>query len=285
MQLGRFTIDAFVERRFRLDGGTMFGVIPKSMWAQWLPPDENNLVPMRTNLFVLRAHGKTILFDAGFGDGLTEREEKIYAPETRSDLDRGLAALGVSPDEIDFVVLTHLHTDHAAGAVRREGDSFVPRFANATVVASRVEYEAAVNPNERTRAAYVPERYLTLQAAGCLELIGPRHELLPGITLVHTGGHSEGHFAVEVESEGHTFWYCGDMYPSSHHLAVPYVPAVDLFPLTTMNVKRHRLNRLIDEAIILGFSHDTRTAMARIARDGRRFIVEPIESSAGVNHR
>ena len=122
MRFGSFDITPFVEREFRLDGGSMFGVIPKSIWQKLLPADENNLIPMVTNLFVLRANGQTLLFDAGLGDSLSEREEKIYGAVGPSRMNEGLAEAGVTPDDIDVVILTHLHTDHCAGAVKRAGE-------------------------------------------------------------------------------------------------------------------------------------------------------------------
>ncbi len=254
----------------------MFGVIPKTMWQKLLPADENNLIPMVTNLFVLRANSRTLLFDAGLGDSLTEREERIYGTVGQSRMNEGLAEAGVTPDDIDAVILTHLHTDHCAGAVRSEGDRFVPRFPNATVIASRREWQAAMEPNERTAAVYIPERLQAIDDSGRLELIDTDTELFPGVRAVHTGGHSDGHLGLEIESGGQKVWYHADIYPTSAHLRTAYIPATDLYPLDTMAVKRALLPRIIGEQVVLAFDHDTRMPLARITMDGKNPVAIPV---------
>ncbi|MCB2230724.1 MBL fold metallo-hydrolase [bacterium] len=256
----------------------MFGVIPRSLWQRFAPPDENNLIDMVTNLFVLTAHGKHMLFDAGLGDTLSERERKIYGIEQAGSIERGLAGLGLTADDIEVVILTHLHTDHAAGALKLEGDTFVPRFPNARHMISRAEWQAAMSPNERTSAVYVPERYQALEDAGLVELIEPDCELFPGIRAVHTGGHTEGHFGIEMESKGRRAFYYSDIIPSRHHLPTAYVPATDLDPMQSMHVKRTLVDRLIDEEVVVAFDHDVDIPLGRVYRDGRRFRVEPAEA-------
>lgn len=276
MQFGDFEITPFVERRFKLDGGSMFGVIPKVMWERLIPADENNLIPMQTNLFVLRAHGKTMLFDAGLGDTLTEREEKIYAVRGPSQLESELARMDLSPESIDVVILTHLHTDHAAGAVKNGDDGPQPRFPNAVYYASRDEWEAATNPDERTAAVYIPKRYHALEKSGRLELIERDTELFPGIWARHTGGHTEGHFGLELESGGQQVWYYADVFPSSAHLKVPYVPATDLYPKETMAVKRRLLPQIIEQEVVVAFDHDTTMPLARVSQEGNKIFATPV---------
>jgi len=271
MKLGRFEILPFVEQKFKLDGGQMFGIIPKTMWSRLLPADDNNLIDMVTNLFVLKAHGKVMIFDIGLGDTLSDREKKIYGTDGVSFLESGLTSLGLRPEDIDAVILTHLHTDHAAGGVKEVDGDYVPRFPNARYYVSKAEWSDAVNPNERTAAVYVPERLLPLKEAGQVVFFEGETELFPGIKAVPTGGHTDGHYGLEIESEGEKLFYYADIFPMSAHMAVPYVSAADLHPLETMEIKRRLLPRIVDQNVILAFDHDTKTPLARIVSDGKRY--------------
>ncbi|MDH3892571.1 MAG: MBL fold metallo-hydrolase [candidate division Zixibacteria bacterium] len=277
MKFGQFEIQTFVEQHFKLDGGAMFGVIPKVIWQRMIPADENNLIPMVTNLFVLSAHGKKLLFDAGLGDTLSDREKKIYGTDGVSHMDKGLESLGLAVDEIDYVVLTHLHTDHAAGAVKQTDGAYVPRFPNAKYVVGRKEWKMALTPDERTSAVYVPERLTPLEDAGQVDFIDKDREILPGIRAVFTGGHTAAHYALEMESEGASVFYYADIFCSAAHMGVAYVPATDLYPLDTMDVKRNTLPRIVDQNVVMAFDHDVNAPLARVVKDGKRLKALPVE--------
>ncbi len=202
----------------------------------------------------------------------------MYGTKGVSSLESGLAGLDLTPDDIDYVILTHLHTDHAGGAVKREGGQYVPRFKNARYIISKEEWSVATNPNERTAAVYIPERLHPLKAAGQVEFIERETELFPGIRAVHTGGHTEGHFALEMESDGEKVFYYADIFPMTPYLRVPYVCATDLFPKETMEVKRQALQRIVDRKVVLAFDHDTKIPLGTVRKVEKKLVVEPAVS-------
>ncbi|MEW5993809.1 MAG: MBL fold metallo-hydrolase [Candidatus Zixiibacteriota bacterium] len=279
MKFGDFEIHSFVEQNFRLDGGQMFGVVPKVLWQKLIPADKNNLIPMKTNIFVLKAHGKNMIFDAGLGDTLTDREKKVYATDGVSSMEAGLAKLGLTPTDIDYVILTHLHTDHAGGAVKLIDRQFVPRFPHAKVIVSKEEWGDATNPDERTAAVYNPERYFVLKEAGVVEMIDANTELFPGIKAVYTGGHTQGHYGLQIESGDRKVWYYADIYCTSHHMKVPYVPATDLFPLQSMEVKRRTLPEIIGDKIVMAYDHDVEIPFGTVQQDGKKISVSRISQN------
>jgi glyoxylase-like metal-dependent hydrolase (beta-lactamase superfamily II) len=277
MKFGQFEIHTFVEQEFRLDGGSIFGVIPKVIWEKLIPADENNLLPMVNNLFVLKANGQHFLFDTGLGDALTAREKKIYNAPGKTHIETGLSKLGLAPEDIDGVILTHLHTDHAGGAIKSTRDGFEPRFPKAVHYVSEAEWDVAMAPDERTSAAYAPKRLRALKDAESLELLTGDTEIQPGIKAIFTGGHTSGHFALEITSEEQSVFYYADIFCTTAHLKVPYVPGADLFPMETMKIKRHTLPRIVDHDVVLAFDHDVHTPLARIRQEDGRLFAESVD--------
>ncbi len=273
MKIGQFELTSFVEQKFKLDGGSMFGVVPRVMWEKLITPDSNNMIPLVTNLFVLKAHGKNIIFDIGLGDTLTEKDKKVYNTDGVTMMDEGLASVGLTPDNIDYILLTHLHTDHSAGAVKFVDGKMVPRFKNAKIMVERNEWDDAVNPNERTSAIYTPERLLILKDAHQIELIDANTELFPGIKAVHTGGHTSGHYSIEIESENKFAYYFSDLIPSSAHIKVSYIAALDLFPLDSMDIKRKKIPEIIEKQAVIAFAHDSNIPLGLVKKDGEKISV------------
>lgn len=277
MKFGEFEIDTFVEQRFRFDGGTMFGVVPKSLWEKLITPDKNNLIPMASNYFVINAHGKVMLLDGGLGDVLDDRDRKVYGTDGVTAIETGLAGLGLTPEDIDYAILTHLHTDHSSGTIKEENGELIPRFPNATILATKEEWQVAMAPDERTASVYKPERLRILKDSGKLELIDANTELFPGIRAVHTGGHTKGHFGVEMESGGQKVWFYSDVIFTSMHMPVAYVAAIDLYPVETMNVKRQKLPEIVGDKVVLAYVHDVNTPMATVEQKGKNFQIHAVE--------
>lgn len=277
LRVGVFTVGAFVEREFRLDGGTMFGVIPRVMWEKLVTPDDKNLVAMQTNLFVVTTpDGANVLLDTGLGDALSDFDRRMYSVTTPSNMAAGLAKQGVTPEEIGWVILTHLHTDHANGVFAGDTDSPELFFPNATHVVQKNEWEIANNPNERTAAVYYPHRLAAITRAGKLKLVEGTAEILPGITVERTGGHTTGHQGVRVESGGDAFVYYADIFPSRFHVKAPFVASVDTHPLDTLQVKKKLLKWCREKNAVIGFDHDTEYLMGRMIEGKKWLEVGPV---------
>ncbi len=275
-RFGQFEISPLVEHMFYLDGGSMFGVVPKKIWGRMLPVDDNNFIPMSCTLYYLRADGKQYLVDTGLGDCLTEMEQKVYSAGNDSKIESELSRLHVTVEDIDGVLLTHLHTDHAGGAMKESGGELAPRFPNATYYVQRQELADALEPDERSAAAYSPLRMKALSDSGRLVTLDGDTEIAPGFKAIVTGGHTAGHQAYEFTSGGETVVAYCDIVPTSHHVKAPYVASVDLYPMDTMRVKRELINRVIDENIVLALGHDHEKSLVRLSREKHKIVVEPV---------
>lgn len=254
---GPWSLDLIVENTFPVDGGAMYGVVPRKLWSRGDPPDENNLVLLNTNVYVLRREREVVLIDAGLGSALDEKIRKVYAIAGESQLLLGLAALGVRPEDVTQVIFTHLHWDHTAGAFRLDEDGqYRLQFPSAVHWAQEREWRELSRTNERTSAAY-PSRMLPLLELGKLVRVEGEREVLPGLWVRLTGGHTEGHQCIELLSEGTRIVFPGDLIPSRFHLKLPYVAAVDTFPLTTMERKRSLLAQT-EGPLILALDHERR---------------------------
>ena len=256
MRFGRFEIDIFSDGTFKIDGGAMFGVVPKVLWSKQKEPDALNRVTMDMNCVLIRDVDHVVLVETGAGSKLTDKQRGIYGIDRPPQLLAELAKRGVKPEDVTLVVNTHLHFDHSGGNTRRDGDALVATFPRASHVFQRLEWVDALNANERTRASYFPDDFAPLEAAGKLELIDEAVEILPGIRLDRVQGHTRGTQTVRVTDGKRTAFFSSDFMPDRHHLPLPWIPAQDLFPLDTLEAKRTILGRAVDEEWIVGFTHD-----------------------------
>ena len=273
MKWGQFELHLISDGSVWLDGGAMFGVVPKSLWEKKTSPDEKNRIRLGLNCLLIRAAEKTLLIDTGCGFNYTEKEFEIYRIEHETDILQELEKIDVSPEKVDFVINTHYHFDHCGGNTRREGEELVPSFPNATYLVSRQEYEDANHPNERTVATYMPHNWKPLEERGLLQKVDEDQEIVPGVTLVSTPGHTAGHQSVKVESEGKILFYLADLCPTSAHVALPWIMGFDLFPLTTLEVRKRIYAQAVDEEWLLFFEHDPVSPLGRLSQENGKFTL------------
>jgi glyoxylase-like metal-dependent hydrolase (beta-lactamase superfamily II) len=257
VRVGRFQVEIFSDGIFRLDGGLMYGIVPKPLWEKDQPADERNRVALNMNCLLIRdGAGNVVVVETGAGPKLTERSKQNFGIDEPPRLLGELARRGVRPDEVTLVVNTHLHFDHSGGNTHRDGDKIVATFPRASYVFQRLEWVDANTPNERTRGSYFADDFAPLEAAGKLELIDESVEILPGIRLDRIPGHTRGTQTVRVSDAGETLFFSSDFMPDRHHLRLPWIPAIDLYPLETLAAKKMILPRAVSERWIVGFTHD-----------------------------
>jgi len=265
LHLGDVRLVSLLDGTFKLDGGAMFGIVPKALWEKIYPPDEKNRVRVALRPLLVETGGKRVLIDTGMGDRWGEKERAIYAIERSPTLLESLAAAGVRPEQIDAVVLTHLHFDHVGGAVTRDpGGALVPTFPRAVHYIQRGEWEAATQPNERTRASYRPDDFLPLEKSGLVRFVDGDAETVPGIEMIRTGGHIRDHCAVRIRSGGRTAMYFADLVPTTAHLRPSFTMGYDLYPLDVLAWRKRLVGEAIREGWICFFEHDPLVAAATV---------------------
>jgi glyoxylase-like metal-dependent hydrolase (beta-lactamase superfamily II) len=275
VRIGRFDVRIFSDGVFRLDGGAMFGIVPKVLWEKQKPADERNRIAMDMNCLLIRDADHIALVETGAGPKLTPRQKEIFGVDGPPRLLDELGALGVRPDQVTLVINTHLHFDHSGGNTYRDGDRVMPTFPRASYVFQRLEWQDAMAPNERTRGSYLADDYAPLEAAGKLELVDESVEIIPGVRLDRVQGHTRGTQTVRVSDRGETLFFSSDFMPDRHHLPLPWIPAFDLFPLDTLAAKKLILRRATDERWIVGFTHDL-PRLGRISESDGRYRFDEV---------
>jgi methylmalonyl-CoA epimerase len=260
---------------FALDGGAMFGAVPKTLWAKQTPPDSLNRIRLAMRPLLVRGV-RTMLIDAGLGDKENARFHEMYGVDRELHLDDALAEAGMSAEDIDVVLATHLHFDHAGGFTRRDASGRVtPRFPRARYIVRRGEWHDATNPNERNRASYLAENFVPLMEAGVLELVDEDQTIIPGVRVRRTGGHTAHHQIVMFESGGSRAAYLADLMPTTAHVPLPWIMGYDLFPMETLAFKRAFVDEAIERKLLLLFEHDPAVVAGVLTRDerGRPLVV------------
>lgn len=251
---------------FKLDGGAMFGVVPKSIWNRINPADENNLCTWAMRSLLIEDSNRLILIDNGIGNKQDEKFYSHYYLHGNDTLDGSLAKYGFHRDDITDVFLTHLHFDHCGGSIIREGERLVPAFKKATYWSNSKHWEWATDPNDREKASFLKENILPIQQSGQLKFIDlPRHQpvdflstspFIKNIEVRFVCGHTESMMLPQIKYKDKTIVYMADLLPSAGHIPIPYVMAYDMFPLTTLNEKKRFLTEAVNKNYILFFEHD-----------------------------
>ena len=277
--LGRFRLHALEAGLQRLDGGAMFGVVPKVLWEKRIAPDERNRIPLALRCLLVETPDTLVLIDTGVGNKESEKFRDIYGIENEGSptrLEDALRAAGYSPEDVDVVVNTHLHFDHAGGNTFRDPEGVVRlAFPRARYFVQRGEWEYAHWKNERIQASYLPDNFDPVEREGRFEFIEGEREIVPGVRVVPTPGHTPHHQSVLVESEGERACFLADLIPTTAHLPLPWIMGYDVEPLRTLETKRWLLRRAREEGWLLVFEHDAEVPWGYLAPGEERPTLVP----------
>ena len=272
--LGELELISVCDGFFRLDGGAMFGVVPKPLWEKKAAPDSRNRILLAMRPLVVRGV-RTMLIDAGLGDKDDQKFHEIYGVDRARNLDLTLAEAGLAPEDIDIVLATHLHFDHAGGFTTRGADGRVrPKFPRAQYVVRRGEWDAALHANERNRASYLADNYMPLADAGVLQLVDDDQTIMPGVKVRRTGGHTMHHQMAIIESGGKTAAFVADLVPTTAHFGEPWIMGYDLYPMDTLASKKAFYQDAVEKDTLVFFEHDPAVAACYIREEnGKRRLV------------
>lgn len=276
--LGNLRLTSINAGPFRLDGGAMFGVVPRPLWEKKAPPDDRHRVLLAMRPLVVEADWGRLIIDCGAGDKLSAKQADIFGLDPGRDLDDTLADAGVPTESIEVVVATHLHFDHVGGATMRNGaQTLTPRFSRATHFIRRGEWEDATHPHERNRASYMPDDFVPLASAGLASFHDGDQEIRPGIRVVRSGGHTGHHQIVFIESGGKTAVFPADLISTTAHVEDAWILGFDLFPMETLAFKKRFIREAIDREYLIFFEHDPFVSAGYIReQQGKRYVEKVI---------
>jgi glyoxylase-like metal-dependent hydrolase (beta-lactamase superfamily II) len=275
MKIGPYELFPIETGRFALDGGAMFGVVPKPLWEKTNPPDERNRIALAARALLLVGDGRKILVDVGNGSKYNEKLSSIYKfDSSQYDIFSSLKKHHLDPGDITDVILTHLHFDHAGGSTIVEKSEVRPAFPKATYYVQREHWNAALKPTERDRASFFKDDFMPLKEHNVLHLTDGEGELFPGISFRIVNGHTAALQCPLVTDGRTTLFYCADLMPTTAHVNLPWIMAYDLRPLVTLEEKRIILNQAADEKWVLFFEHDPLTASATVRRTDKGIVLD-----------
>ncbi len=274
MTIGGYELKVIETGSFALDGGAMFGVVPKPLWQKTNPPDELNRITLNARNLLLSSSSQNILIDTGIGSYWDEKFIKIYGVDySEYTQKKSFEQNGIDPEKITDVILTHLHFDHTGGSTYFKDDKWQPTFPNATYHVQKKHFDWALNPSDRDKASFIKERFMPLMNEGILKLWEEK-TFNDSIELIEVNGHTFHQQLVKISDSSNTLLYCGDLMPTSSHIPVPYVMGYDLQPLVTVNEKKEILPRAVEENWMLFFEHDAFGVASTVAQTDRGFAMK-----------
>jgi glyoxylase-like metal-dependent hydrolase (beta-lactamase superfamily II) len=276
LKLGDLEFHVIRDGHLLLDGGAMFGVVPRPLWEKKSAPDARNRITLSMNCLLIRSAGKRILVETGAGGKMDRKLREIYGLDGPL-LTNGLQDFGVSPDDIDIVINTHLHFDHCGGNTRVERDKIVPVFPNARYYVQREEFAHAMHPNDRDRASYFRENYELLEQAGMFTLLDGDSIIAPGVEVVVVPGHNANMQCVKLSGGGQTAFFFADLVPSTAHLPLPWIMGYDLYPVATLENKKRWIPQVVREGWLALFAHDPSVPAAYLRERGGAWEPEPVQ--------
>ena len=272
MRIGEFDLYPILTSQFRLDGGAMFGIIPKTLWNKKMPSDNLNRIQMVTRSLLLVSENKRILIDTGNGNKWQEKFKKIYEIDTKLvSLDTSLAEIGYTAEDITDVICTHLHFDHIGGNTKIVEGKIIPSFPNAKYWMSEVNWKIANSPSEKDQGSFMQDDWVVLAENNMINFVHGADQFLPGIDLIISNGHTPGMMLPKISDNNNTLVYSADLIPTSAHIPLSWVMAYDVQPIVTIEEKKQFYHDAVDKNWILFFEHDPDVVACTIKHDGKHY--------------
>lgn len=277
ISLGKFEIYGLRDGFFFLDGGAMFGVVPKTLWEKKFPADKKNRIKLALNSILIKTAKELILVETGIGGDLDPKFYDYYSVERKPGLVLSLEKLGYQAEDIDLVVNTHLHFDHCGGNTsRNEKGEDAPTFPKARYIIQKGEWEYALHPSERDKASYLKQNFLPLEKHGLLQLVDGNKEISEGVEVIVVPGHTSRHQCLKISTGGKVFFFLGDLVPTSAHVRLSYIMSYDIFPQQTLENKRKYFEQAIEEDWILAFNHDPEHFFGKVKKVNNKYTFETL---------